>query len=92
METKKYKTAAAMRRTMEERLAAERLDLAANDAEQKLIEARIFMIVGPARNHRRERRRGGSRMTEQKKPKVQNSGRPLRASGMSLVWPMSQMH
>ena len=45
MEAKKYKTAAAMRRAMEDRLAAERLDLAANDAEQKLIEARIFMIL-----------------------------------------------
>ena len=45
MEAKKYRTAAAMRRAMEDRLAAERLDLAANDAEQKLIEARIFMIL-----------------------------------------------
>ena len=44
MEAKKYRTAAAMRRVMEERLASERLDLEANDAEQKLIEARIFMI------------------------------------------------
>ena len=45
MEAKKYRTVAAMRRAMEDRLAAERLDLAANDAEQKLIEARIFMIL-----------------------------------------------
>ena len=40
----KYKTAAAIRRVMEDRLESERIDLGENQAEQERIEARIFMI------------------------------------------------
>ena len=44
MEKQKYKTAAAIRSIIEDRLASERLDLGENQAEQDRIEARIFMI------------------------------------------------
>ena len=41
---KERKTAASIRRVMEDRLESERIDLGVNKAEQLLIEARIFMI------------------------------------------------
>ena len=44
-ETKKYKTAAALRRVMEERLAAEKLNLAALEADRRIINARIVVIM-----------------------------------------------
>ena len=44
MENKKYKTAAALRRLIEERLAAEKLDLVACRADVNLIEARIDVL------------------------------------------------
>ena len=45
MEAKKYKTAAAMRRVMEDRLADERLTLADHQAAILRIDDRIGMIL-----------------------------------------------
>ena len=42
---KERKTAASIRRVMEDRLASEKLDLAAHKADLVLIEARIEVIV-----------------------------------------------
>ena len=45
MENKKYKTAAALRRILEDRLAAEKLNLAAEHGHLLLIEARIELVM-----------------------------------------------
>ena len=45
METKKYKTAAAIRSIMEDRLASEKRDLAAHQDRAGYIQARINVII-----------------------------------------------
>ena len=44
-ETKKYKTAAALRRILEDRLAAERIKIVKYQAHVALIEARIELVT-----------------------------------------------